>query len=172
MEEEKEEEEEENEEENNLIENNQKSVIKRNESILYNIEPSINEYNLVFLNYSDIEKIPGDFQMNDLIDLLNFFQKNGSNIFVNFFNLENENEEDNETESKNENYLQKINEKKMLYDMTNIYFFDTLQAQKMIQKHFEYINDDEKQDDVIIEGDKIFSYFIKHRCSKRSIRGL
>ena len=79
---------------------------------------------------------------------------------MNFFNLENENEEDNEAESKNENYLQKINEKKMLYDMTNIYFFETLQAQKMFQKHFEYINDDEKQDDVIIEGDKIFSYFI------------
>jgi len=160
MEEEKEEEEEENEDENNLIENNKKSVIKRNESILYNIEPSINEYNLVFLNYSDIEKIPGDFQMNDLVDLLNFFQKNGSNIFVNFFNQEKENEDDNETESKNENYLQKINEKKMLYDMTNIYFFETLQAQKMFQKHFEYFNDDEKQYNVIIEGDKIFSYFI------------
>jgi len=152
--------EEEEEEENNLIENNKKTIIKRSESILFNIEPSINQYNLVFLNYSDIEKIPGDFQMNDLILLLNFFQKNGSNIFVNFFKQEKDNEEDNETESNNEKYLQKINEKRMLYNVTNIYFFETLQAQKIFQNDFEYFNEDEKTDNAIIEGNKIFRYFI------------
>ena len=162
-EEEEKKEEEEKEEEDNLIESNKKTIVKRNESILFNIEPSIKQYNLVFLNYSDIEKIPGDFQMNDLIELLNFFQKNGSIIFVNFFSLlEKDNEEDNETESNNEKYLQKINEKRMLYNLTNIYFFETLQAQKMFQKHFEYFNEDEKEDNAIIEGDKIFSYFIKN----------
>ena len=66
-EEEEKKEEEEKEEEDNLIESNKKTIVKRNESILFNIEPSIKQYNLVFLNYSDIEKIPGDFQMNDLI---------------------------------------------------------------------------------------------------------
>ena len=161
-EEEEKKEKEEEEEENNSIESNKKTIIKRDESILFNIKPSIQQYNLVFLNYSDIEKIPGDFQMNDLIDLLNFFQNNGSNIFINFFNLEKDNEEDNETESNNEKYLQKINEKRKLYNLTNIYFFETLQAQKMFQKHFEVFNEDKKEDNAIREGDKIFNYFINN----------
>ena len=42
-------------------------------------------YDMVFFNHDDLEKIPGDFKIKDLYELLEFFKKKKTNIFINFY---------------------------------------------------------------------------------------
>ena len=154
-------------------ENKNLPQIKRSESILFNIKPSLKKYDLVFLNYIDIKRIPGDFQMDDLLNLLNFFKNKGSIIFINFLEKEKEkanNEDDNEIDN-NDNYSKDDNEseiqfsqedKNKLYELSQIYFFDTLQAQKMFIKHF---NENKNEDSETIElntDNEIIGYFFDY----------
>ena len=158
----------------NLRQSQNKPNLKRSESILNNLFPSLKRYELVFINYTDIEQIPGDFSLEDLCDLLTFFKSNGSIIFINFFNPQESNEvggegegegEENQMEENNEEkeeYLRTINEKNKLYDLTQIFFYETYQAQKMFQKHYNYLKDENSEDSEQISGNKIFQYFSKN----------
>jgi len=58
---------------------------KRGSSVLVNLNPSYPRYDMVYINYSDAKKIPGDFKMKDLLELLKFFKSKGSTLFVNFY---------------------------------------------------------------------------------------
>jgi polyribonucleotide nucleotidyltransferase len=57
---------------------------KRSSSILVNLNPTYTKYDLVYINYVDLKKIPGDFKLRDLLELLKFFKSKGSTLFVNF----------------------------------------------------------------------------------------
>ena len=58
---------------------------KRGSSVLVNLNPTYPRYDMVYINYVDIKKIPGDFKMRDLLELLRFFKLKGSILFVNFY---------------------------------------------------------------------------------------
>ena len=152
----------------NSNENKNKPTFTRTQSILNKMKLSLNKYDLIFLNYSDFKKIPKDFQMNDLFELLDFFKKNGSIIFINFYNQPNELEEekkDTKNAKEKEDILKKINDDNKLYDLSQIYFFDTEQAQKTFQEDYEYTsknNPNEKNEKKeAFDKAKIVDYFIK-----------
>ena len=58
---------------------------KRSTSVLINLNPSFQKYDMTYINYVDIKKIPGDFKMRDLLELLKFFKSKGTTLFVNFY---------------------------------------------------------------------------------------
>ena len=71
---------------------------KRQKSVLCNLNPSCTKYDLIYINHEDIQKIPGDFKITDLFELLEFYKKKKTNIFINFYKNES-NEDENEEES-------------------------------------------------------------------------
>ena len=161
----------------NLRQSQNKPNLKRSESILNNLIPSLKRYELIFINYTDIEQIPGDFSLEDLCDLLSFFKSNGSIIFINFFNPQEINEEVGgegeegeegevnkfeENNEEKEEFLRTIKEKNILYDLTQIFFYETYQAQKMFQKHYNYLKNENSEESEQISGNKIFQYFSKN----------
>ena len=79
----------------------------KRKNILCNLNPSCTKYDLIYLNYEDISKIPGDFKMKYLIELLEHFKKKKSTIFINFYKNEPTEEEKTKEEDK-----QKEEEKK------------------------------------------------------------
>ena len=40
---------------------------------------------MVYLNYEDFAKIPGNFKIGDMIELLTHFKKKNSTIFINYY---------------------------------------------------------------------------------------
>ena len=54
-----------------------------------------------------------------------------------------------------------MRELNQLYDITNIFFFDTKQCIKMFNKHYENFTDDNVNNLKKIIRAKIFDYFIK-----------
>lgn len=40
---------------------------------------------MAYFNFDDIKKVPGDFKLGDLNELLKFFKSKGTIIFVNFY---------------------------------------------------------------------------------------
>ena len=58
---------------------------KRPTSFLKNLNPTYNKYDMVYINFVDLKKIPGDIKMRDLLELLRFFKSKGSTLFVNFY---------------------------------------------------------------------------------------
>lgn len=74
-EEKNEEEEEEDYEPNEAMKEKKIPKFKRQKSVLCNLKPSMTRYDMVFFNHDDLEKIPGDFKIKDLYELLEFFKK-------------------------------------------------------------------------------------------------
>ena len=72
----------------------------RRNNVLCKLNPSCTKYDLVFLNYEEISKIPGDFKIKYLVELLAHFKKKKSNIFINFYKNEPSQEEKDKEESK------------------------------------------------------------------------
>ena len=72
-------------EETEAMKNKKIPKFKRSTSVLINLNPHCQKYDLVYINYVDIKKIPGDFKMMDLLELLKFFKSKGSVLFVNFY---------------------------------------------------------------------------------------
>ena len=99
-EEEEKEEEEEDYEENEAMKEKKIPKFRRQKSVLCNLSPSCTKYNLIYLNHEDIAKIPGDFKIRDLLELLVFFKKKKSNIFINFYKNEPSKEEKEKQEAK------------------------------------------------------------------------
>ena len=85
---EEEEEEDEDYEENDAMLDKRIPKFKRSKSVLCNLDPSSTKYEMVYLNYEDFSKIPGDFQMEDMIEFLTFLKKKNSTIFINFYKKE------------------------------------------------------------------------------------
>ena len=73
---------------------------KRQKSVLCNLNPSCTKYDLIYINHEDIQKIPGDFKITDLFELLEFYKKKKSNIFINFYKNESIEDEQEESEEK------------------------------------------------------------------------
>ena len=103
---EEEEEEEDDYEENEAMQQKRIPKFKRSKSVLCNLEPSSSKYNMVYLNYEDFSKIPGNFKIGDMIELLTHFKKKNSTIFINYYKREEniekeEDEKDNDINNKN-----------------------------------------------------------------------
>ena len=109
--EEEKEEEEEDYEENEAMKEKKIPKFRRKNSVLCNLTPSCTKYDLIYINHEDIEKIPGDFKMGDLLELLLFFKKKKSNIFINFYKNEKV-----EKEPKDEEEKKKLEEEKKKED--------------------------------------------------------
>ena len=58
---------------------------RRKNTVLCNLAPMGNKYDLIYLNFNLIKNIPGNFNMKDFIELLSFFKKKKFLIFINFF---------------------------------------------------------------------------------------
>ena len=58
---------------------------RRATSVLVNLNPDYSKYDMIYINYSDLKRMPGDFKMRDLLELLKFFKNKVSTIFVNFY---------------------------------------------------------------------------------------
>ena len=102
-EEKNEEEEEEDYEPNEAMKEKKIPKFKRQKSVLCNLKPSMTRYDMLFFNHDDLEKIPGDFKIKDLYELLEFFKKKKTNIFINYYKNESPDEENKENESKEGN---------------------------------------------------------------------
>ena len=85
---EEEEEEDEDYEENDAMIDKRIPKFKRSKSVLCNLDPNSTKYEMVYLNYEDFSKIPGDFKMEDMIEFLTFLKKKNSSIFINFYKKE------------------------------------------------------------------------------------
>ena len=55
------------------------------QNVLCNLNPSCTKYNLIYLNYDLLSKMPGDYKPKYLIELLEHFKKKKSIIFINFY---------------------------------------------------------------------------------------
>ena len=172
---------------------------KRKNSVLTKLNPSQAKYDMFYISYYDLKDVPGDFKMQDLLELLNFFKKQGTNVFVNFYkpkppeppqveddevdddDHENDNEiqgegatkeepQEEEKEEKKEEKKDKDKENKgppkkmiqfnQLIDFSQIFFFDTKQAPKLFNAHYEAFTEDNENNRKPIGKTKIFDYFI------------
>ena len=58
---------------------------KRSTSVLVKLNPEFPKYDMMYINYVDVKKMPGDFKMRDLLELIKFFKNKGTTLFVNFY---------------------------------------------------------------------------------------
>ena len=66
---------------------------RRKNTVLCNLAPISDKYDLVYLNFNLIKNIPGNFNLRDFIELLIFFKKKKILIYINFFKEELEEDE-------------------------------------------------------------------------------
>ena len=165
-----------------------KPDFKRNESFFKRIEPLNTKYNLFYLNYQDLEKFAINFQKIDLIELIYFLRKRGTKIFINFFKEkeqkkevslkeddnciksehfngqsihieESEEEEEEEKEDPYDEKIKKMNDINNIYYLTDLYFFDSKQAPKNFNKHYNFFTADKIKSSV--NTGNLYDYFIK-----------
>ena len=212
-------EEEEDGEENEYVKKGLIPRFKRKGCMLSKLKPSCQKYDLIYININDFKKIEGDFEEDDLYELLQFFKNKKCKIFVNYYkpeksdlveppeeeeeddemedtgtvnesinndNIDNgqneNNEEQNENKENNENKEGNEEEKKeekkeeneekenkpksfsrqkkmsILYNLSDIYFFDEKQALDLFNKHLKYFNKEESNNK--LNKTKIHDYFI------------
>ena len=58
---------------------------KREGCMLSKLRPTCETYDLIYINYSELQNIEGDFEEEDFIELIKFFKKEKSKIFVNYY---------------------------------------------------------------------------------------
>ena len=58
---------------------------RRGSSILVKLNPTFGKYSMAYINFEDMKRVPGDFKLSDLNELLKFFKYKGTVIFVNFY---------------------------------------------------------------------------------------
>ena len=181
-------------EETEAMKNKKIPKFRRKNSILVKLEPKCDKFSLAYINFVDMKRVPGDFKMSDLLELLKFFKSKGTTLFVNFYKPkrpkieieeetiethENDNEfmeegktktvpteEVEEEEPKKEKKIQegpprKMRELNELYELTQIYFFDTRQCKKIFNKHYQAFTTDNKINWKKITKANSFDYFIK-----------
>ena len=167
---------------------------RRSGSILVKLEPKCDKFSMAYINFADVKRVPGDFKMSDLLELLRFFKSKGTTIFVNFYRPkkpkiiieeeeietheddneimdegktktvpteEIEEEEEKKEKKEHEGPSRKMRELNELYDITNMYFFDTKQCKKIFNKHYQTFTTDNIINRKKINRATIFDYFIK-----------
>ena len=155
----------------------------RRKNVLCNLYPQYNKYGMIFFNHEDLDKIPGKFSIDDLYELVVFFRKKGSVLFINYYMPEDppekndekdkkgkkkkkkkKEEEEKEKQEENNDYNEEEPSEEMqllnkLYYITDIYFFDKKQAIKSFDEHYKaFTADDPKKS---INSRNIYDYFIK-----------
>ena len=75
----------------------------RRKNVLCNLYPQYNRYGMIFFNHEDLGKIPGKFSINDLYELLEFFKKKNSVLFINYYKPEDPPKKKEEKKAKNKN---------------------------------------------------------------------
>lgn len=139
---------------------------KRKYTILKNLYPISSKYDMIYLNFEDLSKMKGNFKLEDMFELLEFFKKNTSTIFVNYFSSEKIIDKDREYKSQNNSQVLEENKKDDIqlidrfYKLTDIYFFDKKQTIKLFSKHLKEINT--KEPKRIISSRNVYEYFIKN----------
>ena len=165
----------------------------RKDSVLCNLDPKNKKYTLFYLNFDELKNIPGNFENNDLIELIYFLKKKGAKIFINYYKPEEPKEESNENKETKENKentdskgkekdkgKEKQNDEKEekemkclnnLYYLTDLYFFDFKQAIEEFNKHYHFFTTDKS--DKSINKQKLLDYFINGIASgtKREVDG-
>ena len=87
----------------------------RRKNVLCNLYPQYNKYGMIYFNYEDLNKVPGKYSLDDLFELLEFFKKKNSTIFINYYQQEEikeEKEEEQEKEKEKEKEKNKKGKKK------------------------------------------------------------
>ena len=169
---------------NEMMKNGYIPKFRRKKSVLCNLSPSSLKYNLIYLNFEDLNKIPGNFKLEDMYELLEFFKKKKSTIFINYYKEEKENEEMEEKEKeekekkekekneKGKNKKDKKEEKEgpseemieinKFYYITDIYFFDKKQAIKIFNDHYKaFTEDKDEKSKKAINSKNVYDYFSK-----------
>ena len=170
----------------------------RKDSVLCNMDPKSKKYTLFYLNFDGLKDIPGNFEKNDLIELLYFLKKKGAKIFINYYKPEEPKEEKKEESKENKENAGKEKEKEKpkekpkekekkeendekeekemkclnnLYYLTDIYFFDFKQAIEEFNKHYHCFTTDKS--DKNINKQKLLDYFINGIASgtKKEVDG-
>ena len=166
----------------------------RKDSVLCNMDPKNKKYTLFYLNFDGLKDIPGNFENNDLIELLYFLKKKGAKIFINYCKPEEPKEEKKEESKDNKENAGKEKEKQKpkdkgkkeendekeekemkclnnLYYLTDIYFFDFKQAIEEFNKHYHCFTTDKS--DKNINKQKLLDYFINGIASgtKKEVDG-
>ena len=166
----------------------------RKDSVLCNMDPKNKKYTLFYLNFDGLKDIPGNFENNDLIELLYFLKKKGAKIFINYYKPEEPKEEKKEESKDNKENAGKEKEKQKpkdkgkkeendekeekemkclnnLYYLTDIYFFDFKQAIEEFNKHYHCFTTDKS--DKNINKQKLLDYFINGIASgtKKEVDG-
>ena len=81
---------------------------KNKECIFRKLNPSCQKYDLMYIIYKDLKNIEGGFEEDDFIELVKFFKKKKTKIFVNYYKpskselVEPREEEDNNDEDNND----------------------------------------------------------------------
>ena len=75
----------ENPEENPWVKKGLIPKFKRKGCMLSKLRPNCEAYDLIYVNYSDLQNIQGDFEEEDFIELIKFFKKKKSKIFIDFY---------------------------------------------------------------------------------------
>jgi len=151
---------------------------KRKKSVLCNLVPTTGKYEMIYLNSEDFSKIPGNFKMEDMIELLEFFKRKKSKIFINYYKGESGEEEDKNKKKENEETKDEENEKtknenqkkkpepseemkklNIIYYITDIYFFDKKQAIKEFDAHYKAFTEEDSKKS--INSRNVYDYFIK-----------
>ena len=170
----------------------------RKDSVLCNMDPKSKKYTLFYLNFDGLKDIPGNFEKNDLIELLYFLKKKGAKIFINYYKPEEPKDEKKEESKENKENAGKEKEKEKpkekqkekekkeendekeekemkclnnLYYLTDIYFFDFKQAIEEFNKHYHCFTTDKS--DKNINKQKLLDYFINGIASgtKKEVDG-
>ena len=183
----------ENDEDNLWVKNGLIPKFKRKGCMLSNLKPNCGKYDLIYINYNDLQNVKGDFEEEDFIELMKFFKDKKSKIFINYYmpeksdlveppeddeenlddddeeekedndenkesNNENKEEDSNENKSKNNTKFTKQKSIKILYNLSDIYFFDEKQAYQLFNKHLKYNRT--KNSKNTLNKANIYDYFI------------
>mgnify|MGYP006873043318 FL=1 len=107
------EEEDEDYEENEAMKKKLIPKFKRKKSVLCNLYPSYDKYGMIYINFSELDKIPGNFKLDDLLELLCFFKKKNTTIFINYYKNEKPEEKDDKNGKNDKNKNKKDKNKKV-----------------------------------------------------------
>ena len=146
----------------------------RRRNILCNMYPLFDKYNMVFFNFEDLNKISKNFKYEYALELIDFFKKKKSIIFINYYKQEKEQKNSilNSKIQKKDKLIKKkpskkivIPEKQMIeitnrfYYVTDVYFFDKKQAIKLFNEHYKLFT--LEKSNKIISSRNVYDYFIK-----------
>ena len=119
------------------------------DTILAKMDPKCSSYDIIYINFSDILSLSGNFQLLDLIELLVHFKTHSAQSPLIVVNYPEMSDKDEETTC----YINSM------FYLTDLYYFDFKEATKTFDGHYKtFTIDDPKRD---IDKKKTFDYFIK-----------